>query len=214
MKAKVGDLTLALDGHFGSHHAVVARQILDHIDFLDASIERLTEEVMERIVPFRELIELLDTIPGIDQRSAEVIIAETGGDMSRWPTSGHFAAWAGVAPASHESAGKRKPAGTRHGGRWLRTTLIESARAASRTKDTYLSAQYRRVASRRGPNKACVAVANSIAVAIWHVSTKRVPYEDLGGDYFEKRKNPERETRRLVAKLEAMGHKVSLDDAA
>lgn len=214
MKAKTDDLVFALDGHFGSHHAVVARRILDHIDFLDQSIETLTEEVMARVIPFRELIELLDTIPGIDQRSAEVIIAEAGGDMSRWPTAGHFGAWAGVAPASHESAGKRKPAGTRHGGKWLRTTFIESARAASRTTDTYCSAQYRRIAQRRGPNKAAVAVANSIAGAVWHVLSKKVPYQELGGDYFERRKNPEKEARRLVAKLEAMGHKVVIEQAA
>lgn len=127
MRPKIGELIEAMDGMFGPHHAVVCRQILSHIDFLDSSIDTLSEEVVARMGPFEPAISLLETIPGVSRLTAEVIVAETGADMSRFPTAGHLCAWAGVAPASHESAGKHKPAGTRKGQRWLRRHLIESA---------------------------------------------------------------------------------------
>jgi transposase len=210
MRSKIDRLRDALPGWFGPHHAVLARRILDHIDFLQDTIAKLDAEVVARLDPFAEAIALLKTIPGVDQRTAEVIIAETGGDMSRFPTAGHLAAWAGVAPASHESAGKRHPAGTRHGARWLRRTLTEASRSAARSKGTYLSAQYSRLASRRGPNKAAVAVAHSILVSAWWMLTTNEPYRELGADYFRARLDPQRETRRLVARLEALGHEVTL----
>jgi transposase len=192
----------------------VARRILAHIDFLDDSIASLNDEISERLRPLEAAITLLCTIPGVSRLTAEVIVAETGADMARFPTPEQLAAWAGVAPANHESAGKRRPAGTRQGGRWLRNALIEAAKSAGRTKDTYLAAKYRTVARRRGPNKATVAVAHAITVAIWHMLTTGQPYHDLGGDLFEKRRDPEHEAKRLVRKLADLGFNATLEPAA
>ena len=214
MRAKMPELTEALAGNFGVHHGAVARQILDHIEFLDRSIATLTEQITERLGPFEPAVALLCTIPGVSRLTAEVIIAETGGDMARFPTPQQLCAWAGVAPANHESAGKRRSGGTRPGGQWLRRTLIESARSAARTRDTYLAAQYRRIARRRGPNKAAVAVAHSILNAAWHMLSTGQVYEDLGSDYFERRCDPQRRVNRLVRELEQEGYHVSLERAA
>jgi transposase len=214
MRPKIPALAEALVGRFAAHHAVVARAILDHIDYLDATINRLDEHVTARLSSFRAAVTLLCTIPGVDTRTAQVIVAETGADMSRFPTPAHLAAWAGIAPANHESAGKRRPVGTRHGGHWLKRTLIEAAHAAARTKGSYLAAQYRRLAARRGPNRAAVAVAHSILVAAWHMLNDGVTYQDLGSDYYERRRDPSLETRRLVARLEQLGHTVTLQPAA
>ncbi len=156
---------------------------------------------------------LLCSIPGVERVTAEVIIAETGADMSRFPSPGHLASWAGVAPANYESAGKHRPAGTRHGSRWLRRSLIESAKSVGRG-NTYLGAQYRRIAQRRGPNKAAVAVAHSILDITWHLLTTGALYEDLGADYFERRRDPLIQTRKLVAQLEALGLSVTVAPAA
>ena len=144
--------------------------------------------------------------------TAQVIIAETGCDMSKFPTPGHLCAWAGVAPASYESAGKRRPAGTRKGSPWLRRTLIESARAAARSKGSYYSAQYARIARRRGPNKAAVAVAHSILEVTWHLLTNGELYIDPGATYFERRLNPAVQAKRLSARIEALGYGVTLTE--
>ncbi len=213
MRNKLPELKEALTGHFGAHHAAVARQILDHIDFLDARIAAISEEVAVRILPFDAAMQRLIDVPGISQISAEVSIAETGGDMSRFPTPAHLASWAGLAPGNHESAGKRRRVGTRPGDRWLRRVLIEAARAAARTKGSYFGAQYRHIAQRRGPNKAAVAVAHSLLDLVWHLLSTSEQFEDLGADYFQKRHDPEREARRLVRQLERLGHRVSLTPA-
>jgi transposase len=213
MRSKIPELTEALVGRFAAYHGIVARAILDHIDFLDTTISRLDEEITSRLGPFRDAVALLCTIPGINTRIAEVIIAETGADMSRFPTPAHLAAWAGLAPANHESAGRRRPIGTRKGGEWLKRSLIEGARTAARDKNSYLGVQYRRIAARRGPNRAAVAIAHSILVAVWHMLTNGVPYQDLGADYFARR-DTHTETRRLVAKLEALGYNVNLTETA
>lgn len=213
MRAKIPALTEALAGRFAAHHGVVARQILDHIAFLDTSIGQLSAQIADRCAPFQTAVGLLCEIPGWRTLTAEVFVAETGADMSRFPTPGQLAAWAGVAPASHESAGKRRPAGTRHGTRWLRQALIESAMAAARG-DSYLAAQHRRIARRRGANKATVAVAHSMIVIAWHLLTTGAHYQDLGGDYFERRRDPHAESRKLVKQLEALGHVVTLTPAA
>jgi transposase len=134
MRSKIPALAEALVGRFADHHGAVARVILDHIDFLDAAIAHLDEEVVARLGPFRAAVELLQTIPGVGRQVAEVIVAETGADMSRFPSAAHLAAWAGVAPANYESAGKRRPAGTRHGGTWLRRALVEAGKSAGRTR--------------------------------------------------------------------------------
>jgi transposase len=214
MRAKIPALVEALDSRWVSHHSAVARQILAHIDFLDGTIDTLTGEIVERLVPFRAAVELLKTIPGVSELTAQTFVAETGADMSRFPTAGHLAAWAGVAPASHESAGKRWPAGTRHGSRHLREALIEAARAAARTKATFLSARYSRIARRRGPNKAAVAIAHSILVAAHHMLATGETYQDLGADYYDKKKDPVHAIRRHVAELEAAGYTVTLTPAA
>lgn len=213
MRSKIPALTEALAGRFRAHHGAVARQILDHIDFLDRSIAALDEEVTARIAPFERAVAILDTMTGVGRTTAEVFIAETGGDMRRFPTPAALAAWAGVAPASHESAGKRRAAGTRQGARWLRQAMVEAARSAARSKGTYLAAQYRHIASRRGPNKAAVAVAHTMVVAAWHMLSTGQPYHDLGHDHLSRR-DPDAETRRLVRRLQTLGHHVTLQPAA
>ncbi len=214
MRAKIGELEEALAGHFGAHHAILCRQIIDHIDFLDGSITALTEEIPTRLVPFEAAVALVTSIPGIARTTAEVNVAETGADMSRLPTPGQLCARAGVAPASYESAGKRRPAGTRHGSEWLRRALIEAARAGARTKGSYYSAQYARIARRRGPNKAAVAVANSMLFTIWHLLSSGQLFEDPGADYFERRHDPAVEAKRLALRIEALGFDVSLIEKA
>lgn len=214
MRAKKDQLAVALSGRFDAHHGVVARQILDHIAFLDASITHLTAEIVERIAPFEPAIALLCQIPGWGRTTAEVFIAETGGDMSVFPTPGQLAAWSGMAPGSHESAGKRRAVGTNHGNRWLGRALIESARAAGRTKTTYLGAQYRRLAARRGPNRASVAVAHSMVVSAWHMLSTGETYRELGADYFILRNDPDRQARRLTRQLEHLGFAVTVTKAA
>lgn len=213
MRSKIPALTEALVGRFAAHHGAVARAILDHIDFLDAAIAGLDQDVASRLGPFEGAVALLETIPGVGRKTAETIVAETGADMSRFPSAAQLCAWAGVAPANHESAGKRRPAGTRQGANWLRRSLIEAAKAASRTKDTYLAAQYRQIASRRGPNKATVAVAHTILFAAWHMLTTGENYHDLGPDYLSRR-DTEFETRRLLNRLESLGHSVTISPAA
>jgi len=214
LRPKVAQLEEALDGHFGAHHAIVCRQVIEHIDFLDGSIAALTDEIAARLLPFEAAVTLVRSITGIGELTAQTIIAEIGVEMSRFPTAGHLCAWAGVAPASNESAGKRRPAGTRHGSTWLRRVLIEVARAAARTRGSYFSAQYSRIARRRGPNKAAVAVANSILAVIWYVLTNGCLYEDPGADYFERRHDPAVEAKRLQARIEALGFDVTLTPKA
>ena len=214
MRSKIERLEEALSGHFGAHHAVVCRQIIDHIDFLDRSISSLTTAIAERLVPFEAAVAIVSSVPGISRTTAEVIVAETGADMSRFPTAAHLCAWAGVAPASYESAGKRRPAGTRHGAPWLRRTLVEAARAASHTKSSYYSAQYSRIARRRGPNKAAVAVAHSLLEVVWHLLSTGALYQDPGADYFERRHDPAVEAKRLQQRIEALGFDVTVSKKA
>ncbi len=214
MRSKVARLEEALAGSFGSHHAIVCRQIIEHIDFLDSSLAALNEEITARLVPFEPALALISSITGISRTTAEVIVAETGADMSRFPSAGHLCAWAGLAPASYESAGKRRPAGTRHGAPWLRRTLIEAARAGARSKGSYFSAQYARIARRRGPNKAAVAVAHSMLAVVWHLLTTGAFYQDPGADYFERRHDPVVEAKRLRQRIEALGFEVILHEKA
>lgn len=214
MRRKIDRLGVALEGNFGRHHALLCRQIIDHLDFLDRSIAALTADICGRLAPFAPAVALLTSIPGISEVTAQVIVAETGADMTKFPTAGHLCAWAGVAPASHESAGKRRPAGTRHGSPWLRRTLIEAARAAARTKGSYYSAQYQRIARRRGPNKAVVAVAHSMLETSWHLLTTGAFYQDPGADYFERRHDPAVEAKRLQHRIEALGFAVTITEKA
>jgi transposase len=214
LRKKLPALRQALEGRFNAKHALIVGQILAHIDFLDEAIERLSQAIEEQLGPFgNQQIELLCTIPGIQRRAAEVIVAETGADMTKFATAGHLASWAGVCPGNDESAGKRRSGRTTKGSKWLRQTLTESAKAAARTKDTYLAAQYARLRVRRGANRASTAVAHSILTAAWHMLQTGETYHDPGGDYFARR-DPERITKRLLAQLERLGHTVILQEAA
>ena len=216
LRAKIPALNLkeAFSGRFGDHHAFLCRQIIDHIDHLDTSIGELNAEIARRLAPFEAAITILSSISGVSRTTAEVMVAEMGVDMSPFPTAGHLCAWAGVAPASHESAGKHRPAGTRQGAPWLRRALIEAAKAAARTKGSYFCAQYARLAKRRGPNKATVAVANSILAVAWHLLTNGALYEDPGAGYFDRRNDPAREAKRLQHRIEALGFAVTVTEKA
>jgi transposase len=209
LRAKIPALREALVGRFASEHALIVGQMLAHIDFLDESIDRLSEEIARRIEPFAAQRDLLMTIPGVKQRVAEVLIAEIGVEMSVFATPKHLASWAGLCPGNDQSAGKRRSGKTRKGSKWLRASLAEAAIAATRTKQSYLAAQYQRLRGRRGHLKALTAVGHSILTAIWHMLTTGELYRDLGADYFARR-DPERITRRLIRRLEALGHTVTL----
>jgi transposase len=209
MREKIPQLEQALAGTFKAHQRFLIAQQLAHIDFLDALIERVSAQIAERVRPFEEFIVLLDTITGIGRYTAEVLVAEIGVDLRRFPSAAHLCSWAGVAPGNHESAGTRKNGKTRKGSPWLRRALVEAAHAAGRTKNTYLGAQYRRLVARKGKKRAAVAVAHSILTIVYHVLTDHQPYADLGGDYFDRR-DQQAVQRRLVHRLEALGYTVSL----
>src|SRR3954452_8119907 len=169
-------------------------------------------EIERVIAPFSEKVGLLDTIPGVDRRTAETLIAEIGTDMGQFPTHRHLASWAGMCPGNEESADKRRSGKTRKGSKWLRSALTESARAAARSKGTYLASQYARLRGRHGPKKAAVAVGHSILVICYHLLEREVPYEELGEDHYRNRRcSDEAQARRLVRKLERLGHRVTLE---
>lgn len=212
LRAKLPVLREALEGRFDRLHAVWVGAILAHLDFLDEQIASLTETIGEQIAPFEKAVELLCTIPGVQRRTAEVIVAEIGIDMSIFPTAKELASWAGQCPGNDRSAGRRRSGRTRKGSKWLDWALEEAALAATRTNDVYLQAQYQRLRPRRGHKKALGAVKHSIIVACWHMLSTGELYNDLGGDYFRKR-DPQRTTKRLIAQLEALGHTVTLQEA-
>jgi transposase len=202
-------LARALDGRMRPHHRFVLSELLCQIDSLDETIARFDEQIKEYCHPFEEAVELLDTIPGVARDTAEVIVSEIGTDMSRFPTPDHLASWAGVAPGNHESAGKRLSGKTTKGNRALVSALTQAAHAASRVKKSYLSAQYHRLAGRRGKKKAIMAVAHSILIIAYRLIQNHEPYHDLGGNYFDRR-NPETTAKRLVRRLQQLGYQVSL----
>jgi transposase len=210
LRKKIPALKQALQGRFDQMHAVWIGAILAHIDFLDEQIASLTEAIAEQIAPFEHAVELLCTIPGVQRRTAECIIGEIGIDMAIFPSAKHLASWAGQCPGNDQSAGKRRSGRTRKGSKWLDWALEESAMVAARSNDIYLAAQYARLRPRRGHKKALGAVKHSILIACWHMLSTGELYNDLGGDYYRKR-DPERITRRLIAQLESLGHKVSLE---
>lgn len=209
LRKKIPALKQALEGRFRRHHRFMLETILAHIDFLDENIALVSEEVASRVDPFEQTIRLLCTIPGVEQRTAQVIISEIGTDMSRFPSANHLASWAGLCPGNNETAGKRKNGKTRKGDQWLRRAMVEVAWAASRTKQTYLSSQYHRLVARRGKKKAIVAVAHSVLVAIYHILVNRVAYQDLGDDYLVKL-NETNIKRYHVRSLEELGYKVTI----
>jgi transposase len=213
LRKKIPALREALEGRFDSLHALLIGSILAHLDFLDEQIERLSDAVEEQLRPFQPAIELLRTLDGIETRTAQNILAEIGVDMSVFPSAAQLASWAGQCPGNDQSAGKRRSGRTRKGSKWLDDALKDAAMAAIRTNDSYLQAQYQRLRPRVGHGRALGAVKHSIICACWHMLTTGETYRDLGGDYF-RRRDPERQTKRLVAQLERLGHTVTLEKAA
>jgi transposase len=186
---------------------------LKHISNLSAAITRISVEIAEHLRPYEELLQRLETIPGIKRRLAEIILAEIGTDMRRFPSAQHLASWAGICPGHHESAGKRLSGKTRKGSQWLRTALVEAAHAASRRKDCYLSAQYHRLAMRRGTKRAAVAVAHTLLTIVYHLLAEVQVYQELGGTYLD-HLDRERQEKRLVRQLEKLGFAVVLTPAS
>jgi transposase len=216
LKGKRPELRRALQGHLTPTQRWVLGELLGRYQELAAALDRVNgqirKEVAESPDPFvAEAVRLLDTIPGVGEQVAETIIAEIGVDMSRFPSAGHLASWAGMCPGNNESAGKRRSGKTRKGSPYLRAMLVQAAWAASHTKGTYLSAQFRRLVRRMGKKKALVAVGHSILVIVYHVLSRRVSYAELGGDYFDRR-NVEAQRQRLIRRLESLGLKVTIED--
>lgn len=214
LKSKTAELERALVGRFSEHHATMLRFHLTHIDHLDMTIEGVDTQIDSRISPFADACHRLTTIPGVGEQTAQVLIAEIGIDMGVFPTADHLASWCGVAPGNNRSAGKQRTGRTNPASPWLTDALIQAAWAASRTKNSWLSARYWRLARRIGKPKAIVATAHSIVIAIWHMHTNECDYIDLGLDWWDKRADPQRETERLRRRLEQLGHQVTLAPAA
>ncbi len=213
MRRKIPRLQEALRGHVDAHHRLWIGSILRHIDFLDEQIEQLSTAIEQQIRPFWPAVELIRTITGFQQRGAECVLAEIGIDMHVFASHRHLASWAAQCPGNDESAGKRRSGKTRNGSKWLDYALEEAALAAIRVKDSYLAAQYRRLKPRRGHKKALGAVKHTMICAIWHMLSTGETYRDLGADYYTRR-DPERQTKRLIAQLERLGHHVTLQEAA
>jgi len=209
MRDKRDQLAKALEGRVKPHHRFVLTELLCQIDGLDESLARFDQQIADYCAPFEAAVTLLDTIPGVARQTAEVIVSEIGTDMSRFPSAAHLAAWAGVAPGNNESAGKRRSGRTRKGNRPLCAALNQAANAASHTKATYLSAQYHRLAGRRGKKKAIVAVEHSILVIAYYLIKRQEPYRELGGNYFDNRR-PEATAKHLVKRLEQLGYEVTI----
>ena len=230
IKATAQELHDALHGRLTDHHRFLLKLHLGQYDALEAAIRDIDGAVDAQITridqqlkaaagpgakatPFRELIKLLCTIPGVSVLAAIMILAEIGRDMSRFPTAGHLVSWAGMCPGQNESAGKRKSTRLRKGDPWLKVTLVQCAWAAKRKKDSYYRAQFFRIQSRRGPQKAICAVAASILTAVYHILKDGTEHRDLGADYFNRR-SAEAQTKRLVAQLGKLGYEVQLQPTA
>lgn len=212
LRTKIAELERALTGHVKDSHRLLLTLHLEHIDDLNAKLERLEQEIDQLMPPFDQddLMARLDTIPGVDRKTAQVIIAELGVDMSRFASAGHAAAWAGLVPGKNESAGRNRSARTAKANRYLKSALVQAAHAAGRSKDNYLAAQYRRLAARRGKKRAAVAVAHSILVIAYHIIDRGTEYVDLGANYFDEHKK-ETVQQQLVRRLEKLGFKVTLE---
>jgi transposase len=213
MRDKIPQLERALTGSFRPHQQFMVARHVAFIDDLDELVAQVSAEIAERLRPAEADVELLDEITGIGRPTAEVWLAEVGSDLERFPTHGHLASWAGLCPGNNESAGKRKSGKTRKGNAALRTALVVAAQAEARKRDSFLSAQYRRLAARRGPKKAIVALVHSLLVIAYHVLKRRVNFADLGPTYFDER-NSMSVQRQLVRRLERLGYKVALEPTA
>jgi transposase len=211
LRKKRAALEQALSGRVCAHHRFLLAELLVQIDGLEETIARFDAQIAAACTANAEdeLVALLDTIPGIGRGTAELLLAEVGADMGKFPTAGHLAAWAGLAPGNDESAGRQRSGRTRKGNRWLRAALVQAAQAAARTKQTFLAAQYHRIAARRGKKKAIVAVAHSLLIIAYYVIARREPYRELGADYVDQQR-PIATANRLVKRLRGLGYEVQL----
>ena len=213
LRNKIPELTEALTGRFSEHHAFLVQIQLDLIDQRAKAIDEITQRIEEVMAPFRQARDLISTIPGISTKVADVIIAETGADMRQFPTAGHLASWAGVCPGSNESAGRVKSTRTRPGNPYLKGALGIAAMSAARSHGTYYAAKYRRIASRRGPVKAVVALEHAMLITVWNMLQTGETYNEPGGDFYAKR-NPDRAKRRAMDQLRNLGYTVTLEPTA
>jgi transposase len=213
VKASQAQLEQALHGRVSQHHRFLLKLHLGQINALDGAIASIDDQVEANLAPFRTGVELVSTVPGVNTLSAEAIISETGIDMSRFPTAGHLLSWGGMCPRNDQSAGKRRSTRLRKGDPWLKTTLIQCAWAAKNKKGSYLQAQYHRLRSRRGPQKAICAVAASILTAVYHILKNGTPYQELGPEHFTRRSQPT-QAQRHVRRLQQMGYTVQLTPIA
>ena len=212
LREKRPELEEALRGLVGPHQRTMLQSQLRMIQFLDEEVSRMDEEIADRMRPMEEALERVDSIPGMGRRTAEDVLAEIGDNVSRFPTAAHLASWAKVCPGNNESAGKRKTGKTGHGNPWLRDTLVEAAWGATRTKGTYLAAQYHRLAARRGAKRAIMAVAHSILIIVYSLLRNGEEYRELGGNYFDER-NRAATVRKAVHRIESLGYQVELQPA-
>lgn len=212
LRAKLPQLSLALEGQVTDHHRFMLKGLMDHLEYLEQQIEHFSRRIEEVSRPFAPALEAVASLPGFDQRSAQNVVAEIGAEMAPFPSEHHLSSWAGVSPGSNESGGKRKSGKTTKGNRWLRTALVQAAWAASRKKGSYFQAQYRRLAPRRGKKRAALAVAHSLLVVIFHMVKTGSSYKELGGDYFDKL-NQKRLVPYFLKRLTDLGYQVSLKAA-
>jgi transposase len=213
LRRKLPALRAALTGQFRPHHARLVAHLLAHLDYLDEAIADLSREITIDLAPFAAPLARLQTIPGIDQRTAEVLLAELGPDMTVFPTAGHAVSWAGLAPGSHQSGPKRRPTRTRHGNTWLRKTLLQASLGVTRKRDCALAARYFRIRRHRGHKKAAIAVAHALVVTAYYVLSRACDYHELGPDYLERRRSHTTQERAVRA-LERLGYRVSLEKVA
>ncbi len=211
LRNKIPELERALTGSVGHHQRFLLRSQFRLLESMEAEIAGLDQEVAERMRPFQTALDRLDEIPGIGRRAAEQILVEIGTDMSRFPSSAHFASWARVCPGNNESAGKRQYASIGAGNRWLRSALLEAAWTVSHSrKQTFFTARYRRIAARRGRKRAAIAIAHSLLIAVYHVLKQGVVFQDLGPSHFDRR-NQDAVVRRSLHRLQALGYKVTVE---
>lgn len=209
LRKKLPDLRLALEGRVKPHHRFLLMRILAHIDFLEESLQQLQQEIEQQLCPFEEAMTLAQSVIGIQATAAAALLAEIGTDMSRFPSAKHLASWAGVCPGNKQSAGKTLRSRIRPGNPYLKAILAEVVWVISHTKDNYLSAQYHRIARRRGKQKAVIAVSHSVLVILYHILRDKKPYSDLGGEYFD-HLDTARIQRHHVRRLEQLGYSVTL----
>jgi len=214
LKAKTDELRQSVPGRFNQHHATMVRKLLAHIDFLEQAVCDLDDTVDQMMIPFVPARDRLDTIPGVAKRTAEIVIAEIGVDMTRFATAGHLASWAGLCPGNNESAGKHKTATTRSGNPWLTSALVEAAWSASRTKGCYLGVRFWRIAKRRGQQRALIAIAHTILVICWHLIANETTYTELGTDYLAGKDQTDKRRKHLIEQLQELGYNVELTPAA